>query len=161
MPASTPISRTAAALLRTRWLMRAPVWLYRARLGILAGPRFVMLEHTGRKSGARRYVVLEVVGRRPPATCLVVSGFGERAQWFRNIRADSRVRVYILSRAPAAGIARILPRAEAGAALAAYSARHPRAWEAMRPVLRDTLGSHDGEIESRLPVVALELDQSA
>lgn len=161
MPASASMTRAAAALLRTRWLMRAPVWLYRARLGILAGPRFIMLEHTGRKSGARRFVVLEVVGRRPPDTYLVVSGFGERAQWFRNIRANPRVRVYALSRAPASGTARILPRAEASAALAAYSARHPRAWDAMKPVLRDTLGSRDGDVESRLPVIALEPGRTA
>jgi hypothetical protein len=63
-------------LLRTRWLVRAPVWLYRARLGILLGPRFVMLEHTGRKSGARRYVVLEVVQHRAAGSYVVVSGFG-------------------------------------------------------------------------------------
>ncbi|MBO0820728.1 MAG: nitroreductase family deazaflavin-dependent oxidoreductase [Nocardiopsaceae bacterium] len=156
---STPasVTRTAASLLRTRWLVRAPVRLYKARLGILFGPRFVMIEHTGRKSGARRYAVLEVVGRPSPGSYLVVSGFGQRAQWFRNIRADPRVRVYALSRPPANGTARVLPRPEAAAALAAYVARHPRAWEAARPVLRDTLGGPDDDIESRLPVVALEL----
>jgi hypothetical protein len=42
----------AAGLLRTRWIVRAPVGLYRARLGFLLGPRMLMLEHTGRKSGA-------------------------------------------------------------------------------------------------------------
>jgi hypothetical protein len=72
----------------TRWLVRAPVWLYRARLGILLGPPFVMLERTGRKSGARRYVVLEVVQRGAAGSHVVVSGFGDRAQWFRNIRAE-------------------------------------------------------------------------
>ncbi|HTM84573.1 MAG TPA: nitroreductase family deazaflavin-dependent oxidoreductase, partial [Mycobacterium sp.] len=39
--------------------MRAPIWLYRARLGALLGSRLLMLEHRGRTSGARRYVVLE------------------------------------------------------------------------------------------------------
>jgi hypothetical protein len=44
----------AARLLRVRWLVRAPVWAYRARLGALFGSRLVMLEHTGRTSGRRR-----------------------------------------------------------------------------------------------------------
>ena len=108
-----------SGLLRTRWLVRAPVWLYRARLGLVLGPRFVMLEHTGRKSGAWRYV-LEVAGRHAPGTYVGVSGFGGRAQWFRNIRAGPRVRVHVLSRKPAAATARVLRPAEAAAVLAAY-----------------------------------------
>jgi len=156
MSVSSRIADAAAGLLRTRWLVRAPVWLYRARLGMLLGPRFVMLEHTGRKSGARRYVVLEVVERHRPDTFIVVSGFGDRAQWFRNVRANPRVRVYFLSRRPAPATARVLPRAEAAAALAAYSARHPRAWAAVQPVLQGTLGGPAAGVTSRLPVVALE-----
>lgn len=155
MSASSWFTQAAAGLLRTRWLVRAPVLLYRARLGILLGPRFVMLEHTGRKSGARRHVVLEVVQHPAAGSYVVVSGFGDRAQWFRNIRAEPRVRVYALSRKPAAAVARVLPPAEAAAVLADYTARHPRAWAAMEPVLRDTLGG-SGDGESRLPVVALE-----
>ena len=40
--------------------------------------------------------------RRPPrpATYIVASGFGQRAQWFRNLRADPRVRVWTGSRSP-------------------------------------------------------------
>jgi deazaflavin-dependent oxidoreductase (nitroreductase family) len=157
MPASSRIADAAAGLLRTRWLVRAPVWLYRVRLGILLGPRFLMLEHTGRKSGTRRYVVLEVVEHRSPRTYLVVSGFGDRAQWFRNIRANPQVRVCTLSRRPAPATARIFPQEEASAALTAYSARHPRAWAGIKPVLRGTLGSPADEVETRLPVIGLEL----
>ena len=66
----------AAGLLRVRWLARAPIGLYRARLGFLLGSRLLMLEHLGRKSGARRYVVLEVVARPRPGTYVVASAFG-------------------------------------------------------------------------------------
>lgn len=48
-----------------RWFVRAPIWLFRARLGFLLGSRLLMLEHLGRKSGGRRHVVLEVVTRAP------------------------------------------------------------------------------------------------
>lgn len=158
MSGSSWAARAAAGMLRTRWLVRSPVWLYRARLGILLGPRFVMLEHTGRKSGARRHVVLEVV-QHGAGSYVVVSGFGERAQWLRNVRAEPRVRVYALSRKPATAVARVLPPAEAADVLAGYAARHPRAWAAMEPVLRDTLGGA-ADPGSLLPVVALETGRS-
>jgi deazaflavin-dependent oxidoreductase (nitroreductase family) len=159
MPVPSYIAGAAAGLLRTRWLVRGPVWLYRARLGALLGPRFLMLEHTGRKSGTRRYVVLEVVEHRSPRTYLVVSGFGDRAQWFRNIRASPKVRVYTLSRRPAPATARIFPPEEAAAALTAYSAHHPRAWASIKPVLQGTLGTPDDDVETALPVIGLELSR--
>jgi len=52
-----------------------------------------MLEHVGRKSGCRRYVVLEVVDHAAPGSHVMISGFGTRAQWFRNIQANPQVRV--------------------------------------------------------------------
>jgi hypothetical protein len=48
----TALAAWAAGLLRVRWVVRVPVGLYRARLGFLFGSRLLMLEHTGRKSGA-------------------------------------------------------------------------------------------------------------
>ncbi|MGH7735078.1 MAG: nitroreductase family deazaflavin-dependent oxidoreductase, partial [Gemmatimonadales bacterium] len=50
MPSSAPSSAAgalaawAAGLLRVRWLVRAPIGLYRARLGFLFGSRLLMLE---------------------------------------------------------------------------------------------------------------------
>jgi len=143
----------AARLLRVRWLVRAPVWAYRARLGALFGSRLVMLEHTGRTSGRRRFVVLEVVGRPARDTYLVVSGFGSRAQWFRNIQANPQVRLCIRSRRPVPAKARVLTRDQARAALAAYAAARPRAWATLKPALEHTLGAEVGD----LPMVTLDL----
>lgn len=155
------IARWGAGLLRTRWLVRIPIWLYRVRLGALFGRRLLMLEHVGRRSGARRYVVLEVVDRRPPDTWVVVSGFGGRAQWFRNLQANPHARVYLGSRRPAPATARVLPPEEARAALAAYARRHPRAWATLRPVFESTLGARIDTGATSLPMVALELDHPA
>ena len=58
----------AGRLLRTRWVVRGPLWLYRMRLGFRLGNRMLMLEHRGRSSGLRRYAVLEVVDRPPPTS---------------------------------------------------------------------------------------------
>lgn len=159
---SSIVRQTAAwgaGLLRTRWLVRAPVWLYRARLGLLFGTRLLMLEHVGRKTGARRYVVLEVIDRPRRGTYVVISGFGDRAQWYRNVLANPHVRVYARSHRPAPATARLLPSEQASAALAAYSASHPRAWATLKPVLEATLGARIGGHETSLPLIALELQE--
>lgn len=56
-----------------RMLYRLPVWLYRARLGVLLGTRFVLINHVGRKTGRWRQVVVEVVDRDPATGA--VTGF--------------------------------------------------------------------------------------
>jgi hypothetical protein len=55
-----------ARVLRSRRLMRAPIWIFRARLGFLFGTRLLMLEHIGRKTGLPREVVLEVFDHSTP-----------------------------------------------------------------------------------------------
>ena len=116
------------------------------------GSRLLMLEHTGRKTGIRRYVVLEAVDHPDPRTYIVAAGFGDRAQWLRNVRASPRVRVYVGARRPmAAATARPLTREEAAAALTAYARRHPRAWAALRPVFEATLGARIDGVHSRGP----------
>lgn len=149
------IAEAGARLLRSRRLMRAPILMYRARLGFLFGSRMLMLEHIGRQSGTRRYVVLEVFDHPTPDTYVVVSGFGTRAQWFRNVQANPHVRVFIASHAPAHATARVLTPAEAGTALDAYVTRHPRAWSTFKPVIETTLGSRIGGTE--LPMIGLHL----
>lgn len=146
----------AARLLRQRWLVRAPIWLYRARLGALFGGRLLMLEHVGRVSGRRRHVVLEVVARPAPGHYVVASGFGARAQWFRNVSANPRIRVWIGSRRPRPGAARPLTGQQASAALAAYAADHPHAWRSLRPVFENTLQARIDPENPDLPLVRLD-----
>ncbi len=151
-------ARIGGRLLRSRRLMRAPIWIYRARAGAIFGSRILMLEHTGRKSGLPRYAVLEVVDHPARDTYVVASGFGRKAQWFRNIRANPRVRVYAGSHAPSPATARVLGKDEADRTLAAYRSRHPKAWEQFRPVLEDTLGAAITNTGTPLPLVELRLD---
>jgi deazaflavin-dependent oxidoreductase (nitroreductase family) len=155
---STAIGRWGARLLRNRALMRAPIWLYRARLGFLFGSRTLLLEHIGRKTRARRYVVLEVVGHPAPDTYIIASGFGERAHWFRNLMANPHVRVSVAGHGPRAATARRLPSDEADAALAEYATRHPRAWAKFKNVLENTLGAEITDRSNPLPMVELHFD---
>jgi deazaflavin-dependent oxidoreductase (nitroreductase family) len=154
------LTRAASALLRARPLVRAPVWLYRARLGFLFGGRLLMLEHLGRKSGLRRYVVLEVVDHPAPDRWVVASGFGERAQWMQNVRVNPEVRVYLGGRRPAAATASVLQPGAAAHVLQRYAAAHPRAWAMLRPVFEETLGAAITEAGTQLPLVALDLRAS-
>jgi deazaflavin-dependent oxidoreductase (nitroreductase family) len=159
-PARPPswLAAVGARILRSRPLMRAPIWIYKARAGAMLGSRLLMLEHIGRKSGIPRSVILEVVDHPAPDSYVVASGFGQKAQWFRNIKANPRVRVYTGSRAPAPATARIMTQQEADRTLAGYANRHPEAWERFRPVLEQTLGSPITETDTPLPMVELLLD---
>ena len=151
------LRRAAAAALRSRRLVRAPIWVYKARAGAVFGTRILMLEHIGRKSHSRRYAVLEVVDHPRADTYVVAAGFGRKAQWFRNIQLNPDVRVYLGSHAPAPATARVLNQREADRALASYRHRHPRVWAGFKKVLGQTLGTPITDTNTALPMVELRL----
>ena len=63
----------------SRLFMRAPIWLYRLRLGWLLGGRCLLLEHRGRSSGKRRAAVIEVVDHdRETSRYCVAAAYGDR-----------------------------------------------------------------------------------
>jgi deazaflavin-dependent oxidoreductase (nitroreductase family) len=143
-----------ARALRTRWLVRAPIRLYRAGLGFVFGNRLLMLEHVGRVSGERRYVVLEVVDRPSAREYVIVSGFGPTSQWYRNVAANPRVRVSSGSRKLVPATAALMSEAESAEALRDYAARHPRAWTNLRATIEAAV-EHP---VTGLPMVRLQLD---
>ncbi|MBO0840003.1 MAG: nitroreductase family deazaflavin-dependent oxidoreductase [Sciscionella sp.] len=110
-----------------RLVFKAPVWLYRARLGWLLGNRFVYFAHVGRRTGARRETVVEVV-RHDADEITVVSGYGERADWYRNLKAAPPLEVRLGSHRYLHPDRRFLTDEQAINALADYANRHPRAW---------------------------------
>ena len=155
---STGMVKLAERLLHSRPLMRAPIWIYRAGLGFLFGHRMLMLEHKGRRTGAPRFAVLEVLGHPAPNRYVVASGFGERAQWFQNVLAEPNVRISTGLRRAVAGEARRLTTAEADAALQSYIAHHPRAWSKLGPALENTLGHLIEVHDTALPMVEFTLE---
>ncbi|MGW4848602.1 nitroreductase family deazaflavin-dependent oxidoreductase [Nocardia brasiliensis] len=147
------IADLGARMLQTRWAVRAPILLYRAGLGFLFGTRLLMLQHVGRRSGAARFVVLEVVDHPSADRYIVVSGFGAKAQWYRNIHAEPRVRVSTGTKRAVPATATPMTEAESAAALERYSARHPRAWKNLRATIERATGAPVGT----LPMVELTL----
>ena len=141
------VDRLIEAVLRTRWIVRAPIALYRAGLGWMLGDRLVMIEHLGRVSHDRRFVVVEVVDRDRNVV-RVASGFGTRAQWYRNLQANG---VAYLSTGGARHVraaVRLLDRDESEASLAVYAARYPRAWRHLKAAMDDAAGG-----EAYIPLV--------
>jgi deazaflavin-dependent oxidoreductase (nitroreductase family) len=148
-----------------RMLFRMPIWLYRAGLGGVLGHRFLLLTHTGRRTGQTRRAVLEVAGRDPATGgYLVASGFGPRTQWLRNVASNPRVAVRVGWRR-FAGTARILAPDDSGRAMLDYARRHPLA---ARELMRLCGYRVDGSPEDyfalgrdQIPFVALVPDRPA
>ncbi|WP_308493100.1 nitroreductase family deazaflavin-dependent oxidoreductase [Microbacterium terrisoli] len=125
------LDRTIAALLRTQWLVRAPIALYRSGWGWIFGRRLVMIEHLGRTSHEPRFVVVEVA-ERGRNRLVVASGFGTKAQWYRNLQANG---VAYLSTGRARRVpahVRLLDRDESAAGLERYAAEHPAGWKRLK-----------------------------
>ncbi|HEB65345.1 MAG TPA: nitroreductase family deazaflavin-dependent oxidoreductase [Chloroflexi bacterium] len=138
---------------------RLPIWLYRLHLGWLLRERFLLLTHTGRKSGLPRQAVLEVIHHDPQTrTWYVASGFGEKSQWFRNVMKTPQVSIQVGRRKMTAE-ARRLPLEEAERILQRYAGEHP---VALRELTRLMGAPYDGSPESlrrmaeQIPVVALQ-----
>ena len=110
-----------------RLIFRLPIYLYRLNLGSLLGYRALLLIHQGRKSGLLRETVLEVI-RYDPATkeSVVLSGWGEKADWYRNIQLAPAMEVrtggerYVPEQ-------RFLSPEENHAQITDYERRHPLA----------------------------------
>ena len=97
-----------------------------------------MLEHVGRKSGLTRYSCVEVVDRDPSAdTRTIVSGYGEHAQWYRNLCAQPDIEVRI-GRGRCAVHAALLSPEEGADVMADYIRRHPK----LAPNLMKLCGAH-------------------
>lgn len=111
----------------TRLLFRAPIYLYRIRLGWLLGGRFLLLNHIGRKSGLPRQAVVEVVRHDEGSdTYVIASGFGEKSQWFQNLMHNPDVTIQVGRRKLAVTARRISPE-KAADEMAAYARQHSRA----------------------------------
>ncbi|GII99880.1 deazaflavin-dependent oxidoreductase (nitroreductase family) [Sediminihabitans luteus] len=164
VPRTTRPTPLTDRVLRTRWIVRAPIGLYRAGLGFLLGTRMLLVEHKGRTSGVWRQVVLEKVAdgvdddARP--VIHVAAGLGPRSQWYRNLLADPRALVSTGFERRRRALAAALSPADGAAVLASYERDHPRAWARLADVLRahaEPLADEGQDWRERVPVVRLTL----
>ena len=134
---AAPASRTRGPNLRwlrskpvgaLRLAFRLPIYLYRLDLGWLLGHRFLLLVHQGRRSGLLRETVLEVLLYEPATKeSVVLSAWGEQADWYRNVGATPALEVrtggerYVPEQ-------RFLASEENHAVISDYGRRHPLAF---------------------------------
>ena len=112
-----------------RFFFRLPAYLYKLHLGWLLGHKFLLLLHRGRRSGRVRETVLEVLHYEiADGESTVLSGWGTKAEWFRNIQQTPALSIQIgFQRFNP--VQRILGEDEAYSFLEKWRLRHPiEAW---------------------------------
>lgn len=138
--------------------LRLPIWLYRARLGWLLGNRFLMLTHTGRKSGLARQTVIEVVQHdKGTDTYYVVSAWGEKSDWYRNLRKSPSVTVHVGGRQFRAR-AEFIDLEQAIGLIEAYARDHPAAFRELTGLFlggrQQPGGDAPRQLAEKMPMVA-------
>lgn len=109
----------------SRLFFRLPIWFFRLHLSWLLMNRFLLLTHTGRKSGLPRKNVLEVLRYdKASSTYHVFSGWAGKADWARNIEKTPEVEITAGGRHFAAYARRVLPE-EAERCILDYARRYP------------------------------------
>jgi len=155
------MSRVTGKPMRERPLLRAfmrfPVYLYRARLGWFFGERFLMLSHTGRKSGLKRYVVLEVVNHDPEYKIFyVAAAWGKKADWYCNILKTPQVMVQVKNQQFLAH-ADVISSEAALANLWIYAQKYPAAFtQLIKTILGDALPPNYETCQKMAEAIPLE-----
>lgn len=93
-----------------KYLYKTPVLLWRLGLGPLLGRTIMLMTTTGRKSGQPRRTPIEYNvynGRK-----YVLSGWGENADWYKNMLADPHVTIQTASGAESVIARRVTDQAE-------------------------------------------------
>lgn len=134
-----------------RSILRAPIHLYRWRLGFLFGERLLMVTHRGRVTGAIHRTVVEVVEHDPEMSeYIVCSGTGPAADWYLNLVASPATEIQVRNRRWTPD-QRLLDDDEAARRFAGYERRHPKA---ARRLLQTMGNSYDGTDSGRLEMMA-------
>ena len=144
MPVKTKELKHPTGFARLLW--RMPIGFYKLGLGGLLGERFILLTHTGRKSGIPRQTVLEVVRYdKETGKVIIASGFGASSDWYQNILKNPDV-TFQLKNKRCKAIARQLSSDEAGAELLNYSQRHPLAMRELATFMGYSVDGSDADV---------------
>jgi deazaflavin-dependent oxidoreductase (nitroreductase family) len=130
-------------------------------LGGLFGRRFLLLTHTGRKSGQPRYAVVEIDEYDPATdTYYIASGFGRKSDWYQNILKTPEVTIQVGNKKMKA-VAEPLSPAESGEVMVRYARKHPTAARSLVKVLGlEVDGSEESyrrAAQEHVPFVALHV----
>lgn len=121
MPKRAKTTRAPSFLLP---VFKLPLVLYRLRLGRLLGHRFMMLTHTGRRSGKVRQTILAVLSFDPRTREIKAVSAWNASEWYKNIKAAPAVQVETGS-TRYAPVQRDLSPEEVAQLLIDYRQQHP------------------------------------
>ena len=145
----------------TRALYRLPLKLYHIGLGLLMGGRFIYLIHTGRESGLRREVVLEVVEHVDRDDIYyLASGWGKDSDWYRNILKTPQIEAQVGGRKFRGRASPVQPE-QAAEVFSSYGNRHPRALQALARGMGYRIEASDTDYRALglvTPVVAINVE---
>ncbi len=133
------VDRWLGRMIRSRRIARIPITMYRIGLGFLFTSRMVMIEHVGRSSNLRRFVVVECV-ERFDSVVRVASGFGRSAQWYRNVAANEIAYISIGHLRRVRATPRLLTKEESDLHVEQYAKNHPLAWAHLHSALSSAVG---------------------
>lgn len=102
-----------------KFLFKIPVLFYRMGFGNWVGPHYLLLTTTGRFSGKARHTALEFSFHPPTGERVLMSGWGERSDWVKNLRANPAC-TFQIGRQRVPSIAIPLTSDEAGDTIAEY-----------------------------------------
>ena len=130
----------------SRIIFRLPIWIFRAHLGWILGYRFLLLIHTGRKSGQTYQTVLEIIRYdKTTGACVVASGWGKKSDWFKNIRANPDITFQVKNKRTV-GVAVRLSENEAARELLRYAHQHPLAFQVITYFMGYQVDINDDDI---------------
>jgi deazaflavin-dependent oxidoreductase (nitroreductase family) len=143
------------------WLFKLPIGFYRIHLGSLLGDRFLLLTHTGRKTGRLHQTVVEVVQHdQVSETFYVASGWGEKSSWYKNIIAHPQVTIQVGNREYSAVAERVSP--EQGAQIIrAYAREHPLALRELSRIMHYPLDGSEASAMNfgrNIPILAFRIN---
>jgi deazaflavin-dependent oxidoreductase (nitroreductase family) len=143
------------------WLFKLPIGFYRMHLGGLFGDRFLLLTHTGRKTGRLHQTVVEVVQHdRISETFYVASGWGEKSSWYKNIMAHPQVTIQVRNREYSAMAERVSP--EQGAQIIqTYAREHPLALRELSRIMHYPLDGSEASAMNfgrNIPILAFRVN---
>ncbi len=136
-------------------IWRLPIWFYRLGLGRLFGRRALMLTHTGRNSGKKKYAVLEVIKYDSENNIhYVASGFGKKSDWYKNIKKNPQVTIQSGGEKFAAN-ARILTTEDSLIIFRGYMEKYPNAIKNLVRLIGYQVGTSEGELLDFLRLIPI------
>ncbi|MBI1277304.1 MAG: nitroreductase family deazaflavin-dependent oxidoreductase [Anaerolineaceae bacterium] len=113
-----------------RLALRAPLTLFRLGLGdVMNLLRLMILTTRGRKSGEPRHVAIEF--RRHGSVIYIISGWGNRPDWYKNLLADPLVTIQLGRQRMSALADRVTDPAEALRAVNLFRRDAPARYDAV------------------------------